>query len=166
MSLGFLTCSPLLPCAGSSGINNLGLQQQGHRGWDEERQGSGWQVWRERHPCGVWEVTGTPHPAGSVPHSSGSASTVLLLGAQSCPQGWCVRALGVLASLCSWEALWEGSTRCQGQPLLLLPAPAVSSPASQTSFLPIHVKQGEPKTSQNHLSPWLNVQIEGFFVLS
>lgn len=57
---------------------------------------------------------------------------------------WCVRALGVLLPSCSWrswEALREGSTLCQGEPSLLLPAPAVSSPASQTFFLRFHVKK-------------------------
>lgn len=52
----------------------------------------------------------------------------------------------------------------------LVPGRALAAPSCSccvlTSFPPIHIKKGKPKTSQNHLPPWLKVQIEGFLVLS
>lgn len=138
-----------------------------------EGRGSGWQVCRESHPDGVWEVTGTVSPP-----SSGAGSTVLLfppsgLWEEPCspagrtellflpgmaPMG--CQSSGGAAVLVLLEILGR-------QPLLLVPAPAESSPASQAFSPPFHVRKRKPKTSQNHLPPWLKVQMEGFlFCLS
>lgn len=161
MSLGLVSCCVLsfqvpseISCVCSSRVE----------GGTRRGRGSGWQVWGQRHPCGAWEVTGTPSP-----HSSGTGSTVLL----PCPPGpacWGHRAAFPQGMLCQSSVILLLLGILVGRQHLV-PGTALAAGSCSccvlTSFSdffsPHPCKKGKPKTSQNHLPPWLKVQIEGFF---
>lgn len=153
---------PLLPCAVPSEITCVcSSEGTGNGSGMRSGRGSGWQVWRERHPDGVWEVTGTPHTARQCPLPAQGLAALCCCsphqgsGEEPCsPAGRrellflpgmapmvCQSSGGAARiSLCSWrswEASWEGSPWCQGEPccwflLLLCPhqLPRLSSPPS------------------------------------
>lgn len=120
-------------------------------------------------------MTGTPHTARQCPlpvQGLPPGCCCDLVGGESCssPRAWprwCVQSSGCAATLVLLEIVGSPAGRqhlCQGEPLLLIPAPAGSSRVSQTSLPPFHIKKGKPKTCQNYLPPWLKVQIEVLLV--
>lgn len=132
-------------------------------------KGSGWQVWRLRHPYGAWEVSGMPHTAGQRPLPLGDwqhRAAVL-------PHPSCLFLLGMAPMVC----------QSSGCAVILVLLEIVGSLVGRQHFVPgralaaascsccvltsfpdffphFHVKKGKPKRSQNHLPPWLKVQIE------
>lgn len=102
---------------------------------------------------------GWQHPAAVLPiRAPGSRELLFLLGMvlMLCQSSGCAVIIPVLLEILGRQPLVPGR-----ESPALVPAPAVLTSFPDLLSL-IHVKKGKPKTSQNHLPPWLKVQIEGF----